>query len=241
MRRGRPTFCASIASKRVVQANAQIGTCKAAVLDQLTSDVDGHVDGNRKTDALVTTGVAGNRGVQSNHFATHVDQRSAAVAGIDGSVGLQKILDATSSIPNVRSRLPLALMMPCVTEWLRPKGLPMAKTRSPISTLIAVAKPRWQARLSISASKRTSVDSSDHFLSERFGGRWQIRHGCGRWWHRESHDGWSARSLAIDVDHHARSGLFNKGVRWQESAVFGLVVAVLVVRWHLPGGGSCRQ
>ena len=35
--------------------------------------------------------------------------------------------------PSGRSRRPLALMIPNVTEWLRPKGLPTASTKSPIS------------------------------------------------------------------------------------------------------------
>ena len=61
-------------------------------------------------------------------------QRAAAVAGIDGRVGLQEVLEADSAAsPRCRSCRPLALMMPKVTEWLRPKGLPTASTKSPIS------------------------------------------------------------------------------------------------------------
>ena len=61
-------------------------------------------------------------------------QRAAAVAGIDGGVGLQEVLEADRwRLPNWRSRRPLALMMPKVTEFLSPKGLPTASTKSPIS------------------------------------------------------------------------------------------------------------
>ena len=52
------------------------------------------IDGNRKPDALEAAGIAGNGRVDADDLAAQVAQRATAVAGIDGRVGLQKILKA---------------------------------------------------------------------------------------------------------------------------------------------------
>ena len=51
-----------------------------------------HVDGQRKPDALVAAALRRDHGVDPDHFAADVEQRTAAVARIDGGVGLQEIL-----------------------------------------------------------------------------------------------------------------------------------------------------
>ena len=53
-----------------------------------------HVDGDGEADPLVAAGVAGDGRVDADDLAAEVDQRAAAVAGIDGGVGLQEVLEA---------------------------------------------------------------------------------------------------------------------------------------------------
>ena len=50
--------------------------------------------GMAKPIALVAAGVAGDGRVDADHLAAEVAQRAAAVAGIDGRIGLQEILEA---------------------------------------------------------------------------------------------------------------------------------------------------
>jgi len=64
------------------------------------------------------------------------DERPAAIAWVDRRIGLHEVLKTVASYRRVsNSRRPLALMMPVVTDWLNPKGLPTATTASPISIL----------------------------------------------------------------------------------------------------------
>jgi hypothetical protein len=56
------------------------------------ADPFGQIDGNCEADALIAAGCTGDRRVDSDHVATKVNQGAAAVAGIDGRVGLQKLL-----------------------------------------------------------------------------------------------------------------------------------------------------
>ena len=51
----------------------------------------GKVDGNSETDALVSAGVGGDGGIDSDNFTVEIYQRSATVAGIDGGIGLDEI------------------------------------------------------------------------------------------------------------------------------------------------------
>ena len=48
----------------------------------------------RKTDPVIISGQSSNLRIYANHFAVHVDQRSAAVTAIDGGIRLQKTLKA---------------------------------------------------------------------------------------------------------------------------------------------------
>jgi hypothetical protein len=67
----------------------EIAANHAPVLHQLRQDVLGHVDGDRKADAL---GRHDNRGVDANDPAPAVDQRPTAVARIEGRVGLDDVV-----------------------------------------------------------------------------------------------------------------------------------------------------
>ena len=71
--------------------HAQIGPVDLAVLNQFSADPFGEIDGNGEADALIAAGTAGNRRVDADDLAVEVHQRAAAVAGIDGGVGLNEV------------------------------------------------------------------------------------------------------------------------------------------------------
>ena len=60
---------------------------------QLVVNVDHGFRRQRKTHARIGVGFAQNCGVDADHFAVHIDQRSAGVAGIDGGIGLNEGLE----------------------------------------------------------------------------------------------------------------------------------------------------
>ena len=64
----------------------------SARVDQLLHDVYRDVDRDREPDAIISAGTACNRRIQANDFPAEIDQRSAAIAGIDGSIGLDEVL-----------------------------------------------------------------------------------------------------------------------------------------------------
>ena len=82
----------------------------------------GDVDRDGEADALA---VAGDRGVDADDLAARVEQRAAAVAGVDRRVGLDEV---GRGWPLSTAMLrPSAEMMPLVTESVNwPSGLPMA-------------------------------------------------------------------------------------------------------------------
>src|ERR1041385_3068553 len=70
-------------------ADAQPGADIFAVTDQLVADFPGHVAGNGKPDSRVETT---DEGIDADDFAVDVDERAAAVAGVDVGVGLDEVL-----------------------------------------------------------------------------------------------------------------------------------------------------
>ena len=69
---------------------SQIAAHHSAMLEQLRQDVAGHVDRDGETDSLRRLD---DRRVDADHPAAAVDKRSAAVAGIQGRVGLNDVVD----------------------------------------------------------------------------------------------------------------------------------------------------
>ena len=90
--RGRPSWRRFGRAERRIEPHAQIGPDDRAAFDELVGDDHHHVDGNREADAFVAAAGAGDGRVDADHFAAQVEQRAAAVAGIDGGVGLQEVL-----------------------------------------------------------------------------------------------------------------------------------------------------
>ena len=87
-----------------VQVHAQKGPRHLARLDQLPAHDHEHVDGDGEADALVAAGVAGDGRVDADDLAVEVDQRAAAVAGVDGGVGLQEVLEADAGVAQIAGR-----------------------------------------------------------------------------------------------------------------------------------------
>jgi len=54
----------------------------------------GHITGNGKSNPFKTARLGGNEGVDADYLVVERQQRSAAVARVDGGIGLQKILIA---------------------------------------------------------------------------------------------------------------------------------------------------
>ena len=67
---------------------ADLAAANGAVLPDLPVDVAYDVARRREADALVASRLREDQRVDANDFALGVEQRSAAVAGIDGRVGL---------------------------------------------------------------------------------------------------------------------------------------------------------
>src|SRR2546425_2507935 len=61
-----------------------------ALVAQLLLDVERHVDRDRERQAHEAAGAAVDLRIDADHFAAHVEQRPARVAGVDGDVGLDE-------------------------------------------------------------------------------------------------------------------------------------------------------
>src|SRR5438105_6999921 len=80
--------------KRLGELHAQVAAAHDAFFQELGGDALDHVDGNAEGDAAVAARVRGDGCVDADDLAVQVDKRSAARAGVDGGVGLKKVLDA---------------------------------------------------------------------------------------------------------------------------------------------------
>jgi hypothetical protein len=122
-----------------VEVNAEVAAGDFAGLHEAVGDLADEIRGDGEADALETAAAAEDGGVDAEEAAVDVDERAAGVAGVDRGVGLDEVLVAfdLGEMPMLR---PLALTMPLVTVSPIPKGLPMARTRSPTSALALSAK-----------------------------------------------------------------------------------------------------
>src|SRR5207248_7922398 len=76
--------------RHVANVQPQVATHHATVLHELRQDVARHVDRNGEANAL---GWPDDRRVDADHQAAAVDQGPAAVAGIEGCIGLDDVID----------------------------------------------------------------------------------------------------------------------------------------------------
>ncbi len=75
---------------------AKGGTADTAKLHEIVEYGLGDVDGNGEADAGVAAAGRGDHGVDADHLAVRVEQGAAGVAGINGSVGLDGLVDVGS-------------------------------------------------------------------------------------------------------------------------------------------------
>jgi hypothetical protein len=78
--------------REILHRYAQLAASHRAVSDDLLHQPRYHIGGNGETDADITAAGGDNRGVDPDQFTAQVDQRSAGVAGVDRSIGLDEIL-----------------------------------------------------------------------------------------------------------------------------------------------------
>ena len=76
----------------MVQIDPERPSGHAAMSDQLVHDPSGQVNRDAESDAFVAPAVRGDRVVDPDDFALHVDQRATRVAGVDRGVGLEEVL-----------------------------------------------------------------------------------------------------------------------------------------------------
>ena len=61
--------------------------------DQVVVDLDDGVGGHGEAHALIAARLGEDGGVDADDLAVHVQQRAAGVAGVDGRVGLDEVLE----------------------------------------------------------------------------------------------------------------------------------------------------
>ena len=103
------------------------------LLDELVVNLHCRIGRQRKSESRRLACFRNDRGIDTDYFSGHVDQRAAAVAGIDGRIGLQEALESVVAARRYVSR-PFALMIPCRHSVIEPNGLPIASTQSPTFT-----------------------------------------------------------------------------------------------------------
>ena len=96
----------------VVENQAKVRTDDFAVYDQFRHDSIDRVDRNGESDPGVRSRRAVDGGVHANQSAGAIQQRAAGIAGIDGGVDLNDVVDR--HVVALRMDRPTAEMMPAV-------------------------------------------------------------------------------------------------------------------------------
>ena len=73
----------------LLRARANFDLMHVSVLAQAVVDEIDHARGNGEAQAFAASALRKNESVDAENRAVHIDQRASAVAGIDGSIGLQ--------------------------------------------------------------------------------------------------------------------------------------------------------
>src|SRR6185503_19003431 len=83
---------------RVPDLHAELGARHLAGRYELPSDRSREVDRNRKAVPDVVAGLRRDRAVDADDLAARVHQRATRVAGVDGGVGLDVVLDPATRV-----------------------------------------------------------------------------------------------------------------------------------------------
>ena len=76
----------------LLDAHAEPAAAQFAELAELIDDADDRLRGHREADADRAAGRRDDRGVDADHFAVDVEQRTAGIAAVDGGVGLDVVV-----------------------------------------------------------------------------------------------------------------------------------------------------
>ena len=94
--RGRPELLRLLVID-VLRQDADPAADHAAVIEDVLHDAAGQIHRNRKADALdadvAAVALVEHRGIDADQLAARIDQRAAGIAGIDGGIGLNEILE----------------------------------------------------------------------------------------------------------------------------------------------------
>ena len=78
----------------ILRQDTEVGALDFAVFENLVHYVTCQVNGNRKTDSLVPSGIArDDRGVDADEVSFVINQRATGVAGVDRRVRLNEVFD----------------------------------------------------------------------------------------------------------------------------------------------------
>ena len=85
--------------RQILDRNPDAAALHLAIAHDLLHDAPRHVDRHREADADIAATRRQDRGVDPDHLAVEVDQRSARIARIDRGVGLDEVLIALDAQP----------------------------------------------------------------------------------------------------------------------------------------------
>ena len=77
--------------REVLNADPEIASHNFAGGDQAVIHRLRHADRHGKPDALISTGLGKDGGIDADQFAVGIDQGAARVSGVDGGIGLDKV------------------------------------------------------------------------------------------------------------------------------------------------------
>jgi len=95
------------------------------ILDELVVDAHAIADGSAKPTPSYVSTAGDDRGIDADHFAGRIHQRSSAVAGIDRGIGLQEMLEGPADVAALGADDARG------DGRSNPNGLPKANTQSP--------------------------------------------------------------------------------------------------------------
>src|SRR5580658_1596647 len=81
-----------------LESNSDGAAGDFAVGDELIVNVDDGGGRQREADTFETTAAGVDGGVDADHFASHIDERAAGIAGVDGGVGLNEALKLVADV-----------------------------------------------------------------------------------------------------------------------------------------------
>lgn len=83
--------------------DADIGPGHFTAGHQIIHDLFSQIDGDGKTDSDIASAGAGDGAVDPDHLAIDIEQGAATIAGVDGSIGLDKILIDWGICPKIHA------------------------------------------------------------------------------------------------------------------------------------------